>query len=115
MSNSHDDLVTRMVRYYENNGYSNVKADHIQSPNGIPDLVNGFRPDISADKNNSTIICEVETAESLLQSHTVEQWQAFSRSYYEFHICVLQSCYNDAVSLARRYNVKVNSWWTVKD
>lgn len=107
----HDTLIREMVNTYETKGYYNIKADHIGHPNGRPDEVNGFIPDVSAMMNGTTVICEAETTDSLNVAHTVDQWKAFSKSAQEFQIVVPRSALDNAQKIAAQNDISVNQWW----
>ena len=107
----HDMLIREMISTYESGGYYNIKADHIGHPNGSPNEVNDYIPDVSAVKNGATVICEAETADSLYEQHTINQWKAFSKSAYEFHVVVPLSALNEAKKMAVQNNITVNNWW----
>jgi hypothetical protein len=107
----HNQLVINQVTTYRNEGYSNIKADHINHPNGQPSIVNGHIPDLSAVKNGLVVICEVETNDSINDHSTIQQWKAFDRSSYEFHVVVPKSALEDAQDMARRNGITVNKFW----
>lgn len=111
----HNNLVRRMVEAYYNRGYFNLRADHIGLSSGIPGLVNGYRPDISASKDGLNVICEVETSDSVTSNETINQWKAFSASGYPYHVLVPKSCYELAWHQSQLHNIRVDMWWTVDD
>jgi len=107
----HEALIREMVTSYEAQKYYNIKADHIGHKNGSPTEVNGHIPDIYAEKNNATVICEAETADSIYEYRTIDQWEAFSHSTYEFHVVVPMSALDDAKKIAAQHNITVDFWW----
>lgn len=107
----HETLIREMVSSYEFQKFYNIKADDIGHGNGRPTEINGHIPDIYAAKNNATIICEAETADSIYESYTIERWKAFSGSVYGFHVAVPQSVLDDAKKIAAQYNINVDFWW----
>lgn len=57
-----------------------VTADHINWPNGSPEAVNDYVPDIVAEKDGKILIFEVETCSTLNNLQTIRQLTAFSRA-----------------------------------
>lgn len=107
----HETLIKEMVTSYESQDYYNIKADHIGHKNGRPDEVNGYIPDIYAEKNNAVVLCEAKTTDSIYVPHTIEQWKAFSKSTYKFHVVVPMSVLDDAKKIAAQHNITVDFWW----
>jgi len=104
-------MITALVDQYAKEGYS-VKADHIGHPNGAPVPVNGHIPDVAAySGGNIKIIAEAETCDSISGTETHDQWSAFSRSSYAFHVIVPKSCLEDAQNQARAWGISVDKWW----
>jgi hypothetical protein len=107
----HNQLVSNQVVTFRNEGYTNIKADHINHPSGQPAMVNGHIPDLSAVKNGFMVISEVETNDSINDQSTIQQWKAFDRSSHEFHVVVPKSALEDAQSMARRNGITVDKYW----
>jgi hypothetical protein len=107
----HETLIREMVISYEFQKYYHIKADHIDYKNGRPNQVNGYIPDIYAEKNNATVVCEAETIDSINESSTIDQWKAFSKSTYKFHVVVPMSMLDDAKKMAAQNNINVDFWW----
>lgn len=107
----HNKLIEKQVKGYKKLGYLDIKADHIGHRNGAPKEINGHRPDISATYNGIKIICEVETDDSISIEHTVEQWKAFSKSSYQFDICVPSKSLSKAKKFAEKHGIKVRKFW----
>lgn len=107
----HNQLIRALVNHYNQEGYTNIKADHINHPNGAPDPVNGYRPDISAKKGSIHVIAEAETCDTLGTKETIDQWRAFSVSRKEFHIIVPKRCFEEARKSAEDNLITVNQWW----
>ena len=85
-SQTHKLLIRSLASRYEHEGYY-VKADHINHPNGIPPDINGYTPDLAAYYNGSLrIVGEAETCDTITDSHTREQWEAFSQNPYRFDV-----------------------------
>jgi len=107
----HNRLILALVEEYEKNGCY-VKADHISHPHGKPDPVNGHIPDIVVYSNGKIIIiAEAETCDTISDISTLEQWQAFSRSSYQFHVIVPEECLEAAKRQATLWSISVNKWW----
>ena len=100
-----------MIISYGFQKYDYINADHIDDKNGIPNQVNGYLPDIYAEKNNATVVCEAETIDSINESGTIDQWKAFSQSTYKFHVVVPRSMLDDAKKMAAQNNINVDFWW----
>jgi len=77
----HDQMVRYVYDYLINNGYREVKADI--GGFSQPDLIfwessrQGHIPDVTA-KNGNLYVFEVETADSINDNHTQDQWTLFS-------------------------------------
>ena len=73
----HDDKITELARRYLSLGYR-VFAD--ARGWDAPEAINGFRPDLLLIKENSGVIIEVETSDSLRHDHLqVEAFNKFAR------------------------------------
>lgn len=108
---THTALIRALASKYEKQGYY-VKADHIGHPHGRPPEINGHIPDIAAYSDNSLyIIAEAETCDTITDSNTREQWEAFSRSQYLFDLIVPKSCLEEAKQQASIWGISVNQWW----
>lgn len=110
-SSVHSRLVQALVDLFEENGYR-VQADDIGHPNGSPDPVNGYVPDVVAHKvGKMPIIAEAEDCDSIYSEHTRDQWRAFSNAYgFEFHIIVPTRCLDAAQQQAWRWGIRVDKW-----
>jgi len=126
---THDALVEMMVNHFAYLGYSDICADipGYRRPNDIywtnsPDV--RYRPDLTCKKNDAQqtlIILEAETCETLESDHTEEQFRLFrantNQNKGEFHIVVPRSCSGrpggDFVNeVIRRLRISVDSiWW----
>lgn len=109
----HDKMVKSAVNYYQNNGYSGIRADHIGYPN-TPDQIAGNIPDITCYNGNIFCISEVETAESYNTPKTLDQLKTFSSAAISdnshFHVVVPVSVLEDAKNSARMNGIKVDLW-----
>lgn len=108
----HNKLIQKQVEEYKKLRYLSIKADHIGYGSGMPKEVNGHRPDISANNKGIRVICEVETDDSIEIEHTIEQWKAFSRSLYQFEVCVPAKSLAKAKKLAEKHGIKVDKFWS---
>ena len=63
---------------------------------------------------NKTTICEVETADSINDASTIQQWKAFARSPYIFEVAVPESALESAKKMARDNGIAVNTFWYTK-
>ena len=107
----HKRLTAALARTYEEEVYG-VQADEIGHPNGAPPLVNGHQPDVAGYRNRQLVrIGEAETADSLNDDHTRQQWQAFSRSPYWFDVIVPESCLFTARMRAAAWSVHVSRFY----
>jgi hypothetical protein len=108
---THNALIQALAERYEKDGYF-VRADHISHPNGSPPTINGYVPDIAAYKDNTLkIIAEAETCDSISDTSTREQWEAFAKSPYLFEIIVPKSCLEEAQRQANLWGIRVDRWW----
>jgi len=110
-SNEHIRLITAMVNKLMSEGY-NVSADHIGYPNGLPDKVNNFIPDIYAYKGDKKIIVEAKTCKSLEDEQTKVELVALSTNKdIEFSLIVPKRCVERAKELTKKWGVKVKNFW----
>lgn len=78
----HDEMVRNAVNFLRNNGYTNIKA-HL-SGFDTPSLIrwegqyNGHIPDVEAYGNGRLSLFEVETADTIDDQHTANQWKLFA-------------------------------------
>jgi hypothetical protein len=107
---THDNTVRSLAEKYREQGYTNIRADI--SGYSQPDVVNGHRPDVQATKNYTTIIAEVETEDSVSWQESVDQWKAFDRSSYGFHLCVPKTVEAQARAIVAKNGITVDYWWT---
>lgn len=73
----HDRLIQLYIsRYY---GFR-MQVDHLEDWKHFrPDIINGHRPDIIIFDNLGETIIEVETLDSCMSSHSIDQVKAFSK------------------------------------
>lgn len=104
----HDILLRRTVFTFERDGHTDIKADHIEHPNGKPEEVNGFVLDISSKKYGIPYITEVETCDSLDLPDTEEQFRAFSRTNAKFIVVVPENCFDKVNQKIRNMSINAN-------
>lgn len=107
----HDKLTIIQVINYRKHGYTDIKVNYSNYLQGKPDQVGGYTPDLSAVSNYKTIICKVETNASINENFSIQQWKAFSKSNYEFHLIVPKSVLNDVKEIAKMNGVTVDKYW----
>ena len=111
---AHDRLVSALAQKYEAEGYY-VQADDIGHPNGSPDPVGGYIPDVSAWILGGAIrLAEAETEDSIYSEHTRNQWRAFSNvADVRFEVIVPKAALASAQQQAMDWGVRVDQWWTL--
>ncbi len=112
----HDNLIRKQVVSYRQNGYCQIKADHISHPDGAPLQVYGHIPDLAAvDGHNRPVFCEVETTDTLGLSHTQDQLRAFRRAANDvggsLHLVVPTAAYDYALRVLSSWNLAVEAVW----
>jgi hypothetical protein len=100
---------------YKKQGYTNIKVNHLNYLHGLPEQVDGYTPDLSAISIHKLIICGVATNDSMNDDNVIEQWEAFSRSSFEFHIIVPKGFLTEAKELAKNNEITVNKFWYSKN
>ena len=109
----HIRLITAMVSKLMSENYA-VSADHIGYPNGKPPTWNEEIPDIYAEKGNKKIFIEAETSDTLNTEETRKQWIALaSNSNIKFSVIVPRKCLKEAKKLAKKWNVNVETFWSM--
>lgn len=103
----HKNLVEMMANYYTKQGYQNVKADLLGWPN--PSLINEYIPDVTAETNNTLIILEVETCDTIDDAHTESQWLEFARSG-KFEVAVPKNCRDSASAKLSSLEITAIVW-----
>lgn len=110
----HIRLITAMVNKLMSENYK-VSADHIGYPNGKPDEFMGQIPDIYAEKGDEKLFIEAETCDSLKDPKTKVQWVALSSSdEIDFFVIIPKECLGEARQLAKKWDVKVKTFWTME-
>jgi len=119
-SQEHQDLVSMMVRHFEMEGYTAIKADILGMPK--PAIIYGTNsdhvPDLTAMKDDTFIILEAETSSSILDDHTVSQWSLFADAAREaggeFHVVVPKGSRGIAEQRAANVGIAIDTVWTPK-
>lgn len=117
-SQEHQDLIRMMVRHFQSDGCTAIKADVPEMK--TPDLIYGTRmnhiPDMTAEKNGGVIILEAETSSSISDGHTASQWSLFSdaakKAAGAFHVVVPKESRNAAEQRAASLGIQVDVVWT---
>lgn len=74
----HRKLLASLAVYLESNNFENIKVDGFDAYEQ-PDEVRGSHiPDATAEKSGTEYIYEVETKDSINDTHTRDQWGAFA-------------------------------------
>jgi len=106
-------LVSAMANKLASEDYK-VQADHIGYPNGIPDEINKYIPDIYAQKGDEKIIIDASDCHSLDSNETRRQWSAFSTEEGKvFSIIVPSSCVKQAKVLAKKWDITIKNYWSM--
>lgn len=107
---NHDLIIEYIAKDLVSQGYT-VYADHIDWPAGSPDAINGFTPDITAYKDDSFLIFEVETCPTYSDAHTRSQLIAFSKAAPTY-IIVPTTCFrvNQEVSSVSQVQTQLRTW-----
>lgn len=107
----HEAYIRKMAERYAADGYSDIKADHIACANGKPERVVSFVPDVSAVMSGETTICEVETADTIQDEHTVAEWRLYDQCGCAFHVALPGESLPEALKLAKRNGITVDKFW----
>ena len=113
--NLHNKMIIIQVLNYQKQGYTNIKVNHANVLKSQPDQINGYTPDLSADLNGKTTICEVETSDSINDTSAVEKWKAFDNSGHLFHLIVPHNAFHDAKEIARSNRISIDKYWSIND
>lgn len=102
-SEKHEEIANIVVTHLKEEGY-HVKAKNIRYPLDSPQKLQGFTPDIYAEKNFNKIIVEIETSESLL-GNDLTKWKRFSNNGNKFWVIVPEYCLNKAIFKKEAFNL----------
>lgn len=108
----HKKLVARLSVFLEQNNYSNIEVDDLDDYKTPDKIGDSHIPDVTAEKSGTEYIFEVETADSIDDSHTREQWKTFAREAagYEWKrfIVVPQGSKKDAYQRAFMLDLNID-------
>jgi hypothetical protein len=102
-SQKHGEITKIVVNHLKKEGY-NVKAKNSGSSLDSPQKLQGFIPDIYAEKNFNKIIAEIETCENLLGKDLIK-WKRFSNNGNTFWVIVPEYCLNEAITKKEAFNL----------
>lgn len=116
----HDSMVKSIVNHIKGQGHSNIKADleGYEQPELIiwSSTKKGHVPDVTSTKNQEYIF-EVETDDSIDDSHTEDQWRLFSANAKEhsktFIVVVPKGSETQAWQRVKELGINVDDVWTV--
>ncbi|KKR29995.1 MAG: hypothetical protein UT61_C0016G0006 [Candidatus Woesebacteria bacterium GW2011_GWA1_39_8] len=110
----HNSILLQTVGHLENQGHTNIKADHIGYPYEQPTSISGYMPDITSFLNSVFQVTETETKESVGTQETANQWSAFSKATNgyskKFVVNVPKTCLEDAKRFAQEKGIRVDGW-----
>jgi hypothetical protein len=117
---THDSMVKYVANHVSRQGHSNIRADIAGYT--TPDLIywgnsrHGHVPDVTSCDGSKYII-EVETADSIADAHTVDQWRLFSSNAAQhakkFIVVVPEGYHEQAWKRALQLSVKLEDVWVV--
>ena len=113
----HDSMVKSVVNYIKGQGHSNIRADleGYEKPEIIywSSTKKGHVPDVTSTKNQEYIF-EVETDDSIDDSHTEDQWRLFSANAREhskiFIVVVPKAAETQAQQRIKELGINVDIW-----
>jgi len=115
---NHDQMVRDVYNDLISNGFRNVKADL----KGLaqPELIywtsteNGHIPDLTASRNGTRHIFEIETSDSIFDQHTEDQWKLFAANAQQdgktFFFVVPKGSENLAKSRLAQLDIQAEVW-----
>lgn len=107
-----------MARHFASQGYRNIRADlpGMVAPEVILGTKQNHMPDLTADKNGTRIILEVETAGTISDDHTASQWSLFSdaakKAGGKFHVVVPKGYRRSAEQRLVALGLRADEIWT---
>lgn len=115
---NHDWMVGQLAGHFASLGHLNIRADHISHPNGRPAQIGAHIPDVTAHHANTgkPMICEVETADTMEDTHTYSQLATFRRLADQLggtlHVALpFQHDIAPAQAVVSRWGILVDQWW----
>ena len=117
----HDYMITSLVRYLIEQGYSNIKSSHLghfENPTEMPGRTgNTYSSDVIAWKEGKEYIFEVETSDTLDLDYTREQFEAFydyARDHHaEFNVLVPKKSESMVKHLLNNMEMSEVKVWTI--
>ena len=114
----HDLMILSLVEHLKEQEYKNIKADlpDHEKPDGIPwgNNIPKHFPDVTARKNGTFHIFEVETVDSISEDHSHHQWLAFSEFTQNtksvFVLVVPKGYENIALDILSEKNILARIW-----
>lgn len=114
--NLHNKIIISQALNYKKQGYTNIKASQTGNSMGQPAMIAGYTPDMSAELNQKTVICEVVAAgDSINDDLTIEKWKAFDRSGYNFHLIVPNNFFDEVKQMAKCNGITIDKYWCSKN
>ena len=116
----HDSMVKSVVNHIKGQEHSNIRADleGYEKPEIIywSSTKKGHVPDVTSTKNQEYIF-EVETDDSIDDSHTEDQWELFSANAKhhskKFIVVVSKEAEQQARQRVKQLGINVDEVWTV--
>jgi len=111
-------MVRDVYNYLISNGFGNVKADL----KGLaqPELIywtsteKGHIPDLTASRNGTRHIFEIETSDSIFDQHTEDQWKLFAANARQdgktFYVVVTKGSEDLAKSRLAQLDIQAEVW-----
>lgn len=116
----HDSMVRSIINYIKGEKHSSIRAD-LQGYEK-PELIywsgtkKGHYPDVTSTEGQNYIF-EVETDDSINDSHTEDQWRLFSANAKEhsktFIVVVSKGAEQQAQQRAKDLGINIDGVWTV--
>ena len=117
----HDKMIKAIAEYLKRNNHENIKADisEYNQPATITwkNSGKGHIPDLTSQKNRVSYIFEIETSDSIDDSHTEDQWRLFSLNAEQhskkFIVVVPKNSEQSAWNRAKKLKINVDDVFTV--
>lgn len=114
----HTAMIKTLATHLSNEAYKEIKADHIEHTQ--PEKITwkssgeGHIPDVTCVKSEKLHIFEVETCDSIDDSHTEDQWGLFAAYGKQFNktfiVVVPKSCKQDASNRLKAIDISADVW-----
>lgn len=120
--NDHDSMVRALTNYLKLLQYTDIRADLPGFTRPVElaweDRQDGHVPDVSALKQETEHIFEVETSDSISHTHTEDQWHLFAsnaeRNNKAFCVIVPKQSKEDARGRLKELGLENVRVWTLK-